>query len=92
MNWRTKEGREVPVVCLSDRHLGNIIRLLRRAPNPRNMGIYLYDGDGYDPAIEDVMADSYGRDLDLYLHAKRWLPILEEELAKRGTTTLEQNT
>lgn len=77
---KTKDGREIPLNKIEDRHLINIIAYIKkRAQAGIPINLFAYDGGGefgpyYD---EDII---YGEEAEDYLNLKKY----REELKRRG--------
>lgn len=93
--WTTKDGREIPVKDMEDRHLLNAHRMVcnqaARCKETLDFGLSIFA-----PSPDTMAADDCDRimdeAMDLLFVAKAWTGIFEEEIAHRGLTPLLHKT
>ena len=75
--WETKDGQEIPVSQLTDGHLLNILRFIKRKAKEGITNSYIMDIDIPDVIFEEEL---YGQEVLDFFNYKE----LEKEAKKRG--------
>jgi hypothetical protein len=83
--WNTKDGRSIPVNCMTERHIINTYRFLERTLDTIQENIsaaYMYAPSG------DMAEYYWNQDVD-FLHensayVNQWLRIFDQEMSDRG--------
>jgi len=80
--WLTNDGREIPVTEMTDSHLRNALRFVRR--QYEGVSGAFWDATNADSIAAMAVSDMQMRAIEVEVEAEYWIRVFEAELRRRN--------